>query len=141
MIDYARAEEIRREERSGPHRRMPWTDHATSGASGVLRVALDHRFDIPALRGLRKAIADAGDVTRVDLDFACVRWLDAAAVRLLADDLAGIETRGVRVTVRRLAGEMAARLPRHPLRRFTSESDELFTDPDRDHPGFLPSDR
>lgn len=86
-------------------------------------------------------LADAGDVARLDLDFACVRWLDAAAIRLLADDLNGIEARGARVTVRRLPDGLAGQLSHHPLRRFRSEDDELFTDPDRDYPGFLPSDR
>jgi len=141
MIDYARAEDVRHEERSAHDRRIPWAEGATSGASCELRVVLDHRLDMAALRGLRKVIADAGHVTRLDLDFARVRRLDAAALRLLADDLAGMEARGVRVGVRRLAEGLAERLARHPLRRFTSDYDELFTDPDRDHPGFLASDR
>ncbi len=114
-----------------------------------LRVALDERFDIAALRGLRRTLADAGDVSRLQLDFAAVRWLDAAALRLLADDLVGIEARGTAVVVRRLRPGISGRLQIHPLRRYTKGNatdptitdDELFTDPDRDRPGFVPSDR
>jgi hypothetical protein len=123
-------------------------------ASCELRVSLDHRFDIAALRRLRRTLADAGNVSHLQLDFASVRWLDAAALHLLADDLAGIEARGTSVVVQRLDG-VAGRLLRHPLRRFAVRGDvgarrigdarltddELFTDPDRDLPGFVPSGR
>lgn len=121
-------------------------DHASPAE---LRVAFDERFDIAALRALRRTLADAGDVNQLQLDFAAVRWLDAAALHLLADDLVGIEARGASVVVRRLRPGISGRLQVHPLRRFTVGNatdatiadDELFTDPDRDLPGFVPSDR
>ena len=120
---------------------MPRIGPAGLGPSCELRVTLDRRFDLPALRGLRRAIADSGDLSRLELDFSPIRWLDAAALRLLADDLTGIEARGTHVVVRRLPAEMARRLARHPLRRFTGSGDDIFLDPDRERPGFLPSDR
>ncbi|MFW6089545.1 MAG: hypothetical protein ACODAB_07320, partial [Gemmatimonadota bacterium] len=105
-------------------------------------------FDVPALRALRRTLADAGDVGHLQIDFVSVRWLDAAALQLLADDLIGIEARGACVVIRRLPPGVAGRLVHHPLHRFATErepsadiDDSLFTDPDRDLPGFVPSDR
>ena len=122
-------------------RRLPHAEREATGAGCELRVFLDHRFDLAALRGLRRTVSDAGDVTRLELDFAGVRWLDAAALRLLAADLRRLETSGTHVVARRLPEAVAGRLERHPLGRFTGTADDLFTDPDRDRPGFVPSDR
>jgi hypothetical protein len=121
--------------------RLPYAEHEATGVGCQLRVTLDRRFDLAALRGLRRTLADAGSVARLELDFAAVRWLDAAALRLLAADLAGLEAGGTHVVARRLPETTAGRLRRHPLRRFDTAIDELFTDPDRDRPGFAPSDR
>jgi len=110
-----------------------------------LRIALDRRFDLAALRVLRRTLAEAGELRHLHLDFASVASLDAAALRLLADDLTGIEGRGAGVVVRRLPAEIAAQLAHHPLRRFSADDDfgedALFTDPDREQIGFAPSDR
>lgn len=156
MIDYARYEQVRCEERLRHEVRLPRASHSEAGASCELRISLDDRFDIAALRGLRRILAEAGDVRHLRLDFAAVRLLDAAALHLLADDLVGIEARGTSVTVGRLPPGVAERLTHHPLRRYAAEleaeaarpadegrlaDDELFTDPDRDLPGFVPSDR
>lgn len=121
--------------------RLPYSEHEADVAGCELRITLDHSFDLAALRGLRRTVAEAGDVARLELDFAGVRWLDAAALRLLAADLGEMEARGTHVVARRLPDATADRLYRHPLRRFTCTMDELFTDPDRDRTGFLPSDR
>ncbi|MGD8494820.1 MAG: hypothetical protein PVF05_01415 [Gemmatimonadales bacterium] len=121
--------------------RLPYAEHEADVAGCELRIALDHSFDLAALRGFRRTVAEAGDVARLELDFAGVRWLDAAALRLLTADLGDLETRGTHVVARRLPDATAERLHRHPLRRFTCTVDELFTDPDRDRTGFLPSDR
>lgn len=156
MIDYARHDEVRFEERLRREVRLPRASRSQADTSCELRISLDDRFDIAALRGLRRILADAGDVSHLRLDFAAVRLLDAAALHLLADDLVGIEARGASVTVGRLPPEVAERLLHHPLRRYTVGTDaeagrtaremrladdELFTDPDRDLPGFVPSDR
>ena len=136
--------------------RLPTASHSAADTSCELRISLDDRFDIAALRGLRRILADAGDVSHLRLDFAAVRLLDGAALHLLVDDLVGIEARGTSVTVGALPPGIAERLLHHPLRRFSARSepgagesddevrlaeDELFTDPDRDLPGFVPSDR
>lgn len=113
-------------------------------ASCELRISLERRFDLAALRAVRRTMADAGNLSHLHLDFGLVVWLDAAALRLLADDLAGIEASGVAVVVRRLPAGFATQLAQHPLRRFSSDwfdDDTLFTDPDRERTGFLPSDR
>ena len=155
MIDYTGPGTVRDEERIRHEVRRPMAERrppagqVEAGAPGELRVSLDDRFDIAALRGLRRILVDAGDVSRLQLDFDAVRWLDAAALHLLADDLVGIEARGTSVIVRRLPPGISGRLLRHPLRRFAIgyvvddpvSDDELFTDPDRDRPGFVPSDR
>lgn len=156
MIDYVRYEDVRCEKRLQHEVRFPEASHSEAGASCELRICLDDRFDIAALRGLRRIVADAGYVSHLRLDFAAVRLLDAAALHLLVDDLVGIEARGTAVTVGRLPPGVAERLLHHPLRRYsvgmdaeTGRSadevrladDELFTDPDRDLPGFVPSDR
>lgn len=156
MIDYARYRDVRFEERLRHEVRLPRATSSRDDPSCELRIALDDRFDIAALRGLRAILADAGDVRHLRLDFAGVRLLDAAALHLLVDDLVGIEARGASVTVVRLPPGVAARLVHHPLRRYavgmderTGETadeswladDQLFTDPDRDFPGFVPSDR
>lgn len=156
MIDYVRFEDIRYEERLRHEMRLPRASHAEADASCELRISLDDRFDIAALRGLRRILADAGEVGHLRLDFSAVRLLDAAALHLLVDDLVGIEARGTSVTVGPLPPGVAERLLHHPLRRYTVgldakagrpsdevrlADDELFTDPDRDLPGFVPSDR
>jgi len=69
-----------------------------SDTSCVLRIALERRFDLAALRVLRRTLAVAGELRHL-----------------------------------------------HPLRRFSADDDfgddALFTDPDREHVGFAPSDR
>lgn len=154
MIDYAGARTIRDEGRIQHEVRRPMAErtspagHLDADAPCEIRVSLDERFDIAALRGLRRILVEAGDVSHLQLDFDAVRWLDAGALHLLADDLVGIEARGTSVTIRRLPPGISGRLVRHPLRRFAIgygddpvTDDELFTDPDRDRPGFVPSDR
>lgn len=155
MIDYARYEDVRPEERLRHEVRLPRASRSEADAWCELRISLDDRFDIAALRGLRRILADAGDVSHLRLDFAAVQLLDAAALQLLVDDLVGIEARGTSVTVGRLPPGVAERLLHHPLQRYTVGTsaeagrsaevrladDELFTDPDRDLPGFVPSDR
>lgn len=156
MIEYARYDDVRFEERFRHEVRLPRASHSSADTSCELRISLDDRFDIAALRGLRRILADAGDVSHLRLDFAAVRLLDAAALHLLVDDLVGIEARGTSVTVVRLPRGVAERLLHHPLRRYAVGTDaepgrtarevwladdELFTDPDRDLPGFVPSDR
>lgn len=155
MIDYASYEGVRYEERLRHEVRLPRVSRPEADTSCELRISLDDRFDIAALRGLRRILADAGDVLHLRLDFAAVKSLDAAALHLLVDDLVGIEARGASVTVGQLPLWVAGRLLHHPLRRYTVETDveagrsaevrladdELFTDPDRDRPGFVPSDR
>ncbi|MFW6084594.1 MAG: STAS domain-containing protein, partial [Gemmatimonadota bacterium] len=86
---------------------MPRTESGTFGVACELRVILDRRFDLPALRGFRRTVSDAGNLSLLELDFSAICYLDAAALRLLADDLAGIEARGAHVVVRRLPGELA----------------------------------
>lgn len=156
MIDYVRYQNVRSEERLRHEVRLPRASNSLDDASCELRIALDDRFDIAALRGVRRILADAGEVRHLRLDFAAVRMLDAAALHLLVDDLVGIEARGTSVTVGRLPPGVAARLVHHPLRRYAVgmdqravdpadeawlADDDLFTDPDRDLPGFVPSDR
>ena len=155
MIDYASPGTTRDEQRIRHKVRPPMAErmrpagHLNADAPCEIRVSLDDRFDIAALRGLRRILVEAGDVSHLQLDFDAVRWLDAAALHLLADDLVGIEARGTSVTIRRLPPGISGRLLRHPLRRFAIgyvgddpvNDDELFTDPDRDRPGFVPSDR
>lgn len=102
MIDYARYEDVRCEERLRHEVRLSQASHSEADTSCELRISLDGRFDIAALRGLRRILADAGDLSHLRLDFAAVRLLDAAALYLLVDDLVGIEARGTSVTVGRL---------------------------------------
>lgn len=160
MIDYASPDTSSAEDRIRHGVRLPTTERVPradrdAGAPCELKVSLDDRFDIAALRGLRRTVVDAGQVSHLQLDFAAVRWLDAGALHLLADDLVGLEARGTSVVVRRLPPGISGRLLHHPLRRFAIGTvddepigddepiadDELFTDPDRDRPGFVPSDR
>jgi len=156
MIEYAGPENVREEERLRREVRLPTARKAEGGRPCDLRISLDDRFDIAALRGLRRILADAADIDHLQLDFSAVRLLDAAALHLLVDDLVGIEARGTSVAVSALPAGIAERLLHHPLRRFSAgtdpqtdgsvdaarpDEDELFTDPDRDRPGFLHSDR
>ncbi|MGI9037233.1 MAG: STAS domain-containing protein [Gemmatimonadota bacterium] len=108
---------------------------------GGIRVRLDERLDLPALRGLRRLLADAGPMGRVELDFTAVEAMDPAALRLLQSDLESLRAAGTVVVVRRLRERVAGRLARHPLRDFMANEEDLFTDPDRDGPPFRPSER
>lgn len=106
-----------------------------------IRVRLDERLDLPALRGLRRLLAWAGPMRRLELDFAAVETMDPAALRLLQSDLESMRATGVVVVVRRLHERVAGRLARHPLREFAGGDEDLFTDPDREGPPFRPSER
>ena len=106
----------------------------------TLSLVLGPLLDLDELWRIRSLVWGADGVGRVRLSFAAVRSLAADALLLLHEEAVALERRGVTVTLDRVSGRIRRQLRHHPIRRFfRDEEDELFTDPDLDHPGFRPS--
>lgn len=124
------------EQTASPERPAP----SRSGRDRNVNVMLGPMLDLDELWRVRSLVWGAEGVGRVRLSFAAVRSLAADALLLLHEELAGLERRGVPVSLDRVSPRTARQLRNHPIRRFLrDEEDELYTDPDLDHVGFRPS--
>ena len=87
----------------------------------------------------RRLLRTAPGCRRLELDLSEVRDVSGDAVAILEADLEQLAASGVRVTLQRISRRVRRRLKLHPILRFTSEWDDLITDPDLDWSGFRPS--
>lgn len=96
-------------------------------------------WDLAALLRLRELVWVQGPLAALVLDFSRVRSLDPGALLLLHAELARLAGRGTRVRFLGLKPGLRRQIRRHPIARFLTDEDELFTDPDLEACGFRPS--
>jgi anti-anti-sigma regulatory factor len=106
-----------------------------------VRLQLGELLDLAEVRRFRDTLTADQAPQSVQLDLSRVRSADGAAILLLEADLSRLEEAGSRVSLQRLPRRLQVQLHLHPILRFASDVDELFTDPDLEWPGFRHSER
>lgn len=118
---------------------MEATEKGTAAGGHAVILEPEAVWDLAALWHLRELVWAPGPPAALTLDFSRVRSLDPTAVLLLHMELLSLAGSRTRVRLTGLQSRLRRQLRRHPILRFFTEDDVLFTDPDLEASGFRPS--